>query len=190
MSPFELLKVVATVCERLGIRYLTVGSMATIAYGEPRFTNDIDMVLDLQLPQVEAFCNVFSGDDYYLNRAAVESAVRKRLQFNIIHTTAGLKIDCFLSKETPFDASQLARAVRKRIDEDFEAVFASPEDVILKKMEYYRLGESDKHLRDIAGVLKIHGDRTDRLYIEFWCKQLGLTEIWQAILARVGERDG
>ena len=187
MEPFELLKIVAQVCDQLGIRYLTVGSMATIAYGEPRFTNDIDIVLDLQPHQVDNFCRAFPGPEYYLSRAAVDSAVQRRFQFNIIHTTSGLKVDCILSTDSPFDVSQLQRGIRKQVLEDFEAVFGSPEDVILKKMEYYQLGGSEKHLRDIGGVLKVYGDRLDLDYIQTWCHRLGLVEIWQAILSRASQ---
>lgn len=64
---------------------------------------------------------------------------------------------------------------------DFEATFAAPEDVILKKMEYYREGKSDKHLRDIAGVLKISGDEIDEEYIEAWVDRLGVREIWERL---------
>lgn len=64
---------------------------------------------------------------------------------------------------------------------DFEATFAAPEDVTLKKMEYYREGKSDKHLRDIAGVLKISGDEIDEEYIEAWVDRLGVREIWERL---------
>lgn len=184
MELFELLRMVARTCEQLGIRYLTVGSTATIAFGEPRFTNDIDIVLDLQPHQIDDFCRAFSGPDFYLSRAAVDSAVRKRFQFNILHTTSGFKVDCILPTASPFDQNQLERGVRKKVLEDFEAVFGSPEDVILKKMEYFKLGESEKHLRDIGGVLKISGDLLDKSYIEDWAIRLGLLEVWQAIVAR------
>ena len=183
MEPFELLKIVAGVCERLGIPYLTVGSLATIAFGQPRFTNDIDIVLDLRADQIAAFCGAFSGPEYYLSRAAVEAAVARRSQFNIIHTTAGLKVDCFLPDQSPWSISRLSRAVRKRVRADFEAVFASPEDVILKKLEYYRLGESEKHLKDIEGVLSVSGDQINREYIARWSQTLGLNDVWQLVLS-------
>jgi len=184
VEPFELLSILARVCESLSIRYVTVGSLATIAYGEPRFTNDIDIVLDLQIEQIDDFCQAFPAPEYYVNRLAAEAAVRDRRQFNIIHTLTGLKIDCIVPADA-FDFNELARGVRKRVGPDFEAIFASPEDVIVKKMEYYRLGGSDKHLRDIAGVLKISGDSLDRAYVESSAAQLGLTDIWQSILSCV-----
>jgi hypothetical protein len=186
MELFDLLKCVADVCQRLSIRYVTVGSLATIAYGEPRFTNDIDIVLDLKAEQLDEFCGAFPPPEYYLSRPAALSAIRDRRQFNIIHTTSALKVDCILPA-TPFDAAQFSRAVRKRVRADFEADFAAPEDVILKKMEYYRLGGSDKHLRDIAGVLKISGNIVDRSYIQSHALTWGLVDIWHAIESRIDE---
>lgn len=181
MEPFELLKVVAGVCQQLGIRYVTVGSMATIAYGEPRFTNDIDIVLDLGPEQIDAFCAAFVAPEFYLSRTAVESAVHKRFQFNIIHTTSALKVDCILPAND-FDFQQLGRGRPKRVADDFDAVFGAPEDVILKKLEFYRLGGSDKHLRDIAGVLLVSGSAIDHAYVEKWAEKLGVTDLWNAVL--------
>jgi hypothetical protein len=184
VDPFDLLKVVSDVCKRLGIRYVTVGSMATITYGEPRFTNDIDILLDLSPDTIDEFCSSFPDSDYYLSRAAVETAVRNRRQFNIIQTKESLKVDCILPA-SPFDEGQLSRGVIHQVRDDLRAVFAAPEDVILKKLDYYRLGESDKHLRDIAGVLRVSGDQIDRAYIERMAAQLGVTEAWQLLLARL-----
>jgi hypothetical protein len=187
MEPFELLQHVATVCDRLGIRYLTVGSMATIAFGEPRFTNDIDVVIDLWLDNVSPFCAAFPAPEFYLSHAAVETAVRKRFQFNIIHPSSGLKVDCILPSGTPHSMSELSRGVRKQVREGFDAVFGSPEDVILKKMEYYQQGGSAKHLRDITGVLLMLGDALDLDYIDHWASKLGLVEIWRAVLGRADD---
>jgi hypothetical protein len=66
---------------------------------------------------------------------------------------------------------------------DYDAVFASPEDVILKKLEYHREGGSDKHLRDIAGVLKISGDPLDLAYLDDWSSRLGLADLWAKVRA-------
>jgi hypothetical protein len=161
-----------------------VGAMATIAYGEPRFTNDIDLVLDLTPELINEFCKSFPDSDYYLSRSAVESAVNNRRQFNIIQTRTSLKVVCILPANS-FDRSDLDRGKRKRVRDDFEAVFAAPEDVILKKLEYYKLGESEKHLRDILGVLKVSSDQIDIDRIEQMAVKLGVTDGWHLVLARL-----
>ncbi len=78
-----------------------------------------------------------------------------------------------------------ARAVRVKPSGSYEASFASIEDVIIKKLEYYRAGGSEKHLRDITGVLKVSRESVDRAYIAAWAARLGLEPIWQATLERL-----
>ena len=84
MEADELLRIAADVCDALGLTYLVTGSTASIAYGEPRFTNDIDIVIDLPSDKVDTFCDAFPEDEFYLNRETVRSAVRHAFQFNII----------------------------------------------------------------------------------------------------------
>jgi hypothetical protein len=186
MEPSDLLRKVAEPLERLGVPYAVVGSMASTAYGELRFTNDVDVVMDLRTEHVEAFCSAFPAPEFYLSRSAVESAVLKRFQFKIIHPSSGLKADCIIAGSDPFNQNQLSRALRlPREGGAYVVRFASPEDVIIKKLEYFRLGESEKHVRDICGILKAQGDRIDRGYIRRWAQRMGLVDIWDAVLARI-----
>jgi hypothetical protein len=159
-----------------------------MTYGEQRFTNDIDVLIDLQPQQVDAFCAEFPDSEYYLSRATVDAAVRKRFQFNIIHPASGLKIDCILTGHDAFSLTQLGRAQTvARSGSEYSLRIASPEDVILKKLEYFKLGESEKHVRDICGIIKTQGPRLDGEYIRQWAHQMGLEELWDAMLLRVAE---
>src|SRR3989442_1542813 len=106
MEPSELLRRFVEVLERLHVPYLVTGSMATIAYGEPRLTNDIDIVVDLPLDQVDAFCESFPQDEFYCYREAVIEAVRQRSLFNIIHFESGLKIDVIIPDDSEFNRSR------------------------------------------------------------------------------------
>lgn len=186
MEQDDLLRKMALTLDKLSVPYAVVGSTASTMYGDARLTNDIDIVLDLRAHQVDAFCREFPDSEYYLSRAAVESAVHKRFQFNIIHPRSGFKVDCILTSADPFDASQLRRAIRVPKDEGaYEARFAAAEDVIIKKMEYFKLGQSEKHSRDICGVLKEQGARIDRDYIREWAARKELLEVWEAMLVRL-----
>jgi hypothetical protein len=187
MVQSELLRRLVEALERLRLRYFVTGSTATIFFGEPRFTNDIDVVVDLPADRIPEFCAAFPAPDYYLSEETVRRAVSRRGQFNIIHPTGGLKIDIMIATDTPFNRSRFARAGRVRPETDFDAVFSSAEDVILKKMEAYREGGSEKHLRDITGVLKISGGHLDRTYIGEWAERLEVAEIWRDIQKRAGE---
>jgi hypothetical protein len=160
------------------------GSTATIAYGEPRFTNDIDIVIDLPARMADDFCDAFHMDDFYLNRETVKTAIRNGTQFNLIHPASGLKIDFIVLTPSDFNRSRVSRRRELPVLEDRTVSFASPEDVILMKMLYYREGESEKHLRDIGGVLRVQGERIDRQYITQWAEHLGVGDVWVTIIER------
>ena len=148
MEQSDLLRFVVSVLERLGLRYFVTGSTVTIFYGEPRFTNDIDVVVDLPVDAVPEFCSQFPEDEFYVSAEAARDAVGRHSMFNIIHPRSGLKVDVIIPAPSDFNRSRFARARRVRAGEDWDASFSSPEDAILKKMEFHREGGSDKHLRE------------------------------------------
>ncbi len=178
MEQHELLRHAARCFDKHGIRYFVTGAVAAIAYGEPRLTNDIDIVADLGEDDIPKLKACYPEPEFYFDENSAKRALISRSQFNIIHPESGLKIDVMISRGDEFDQSRFRRARRLRPLEDMEVAFASPEDVILKKMAFYRDGRSEKHLRDIAGILKISSDAIDLTYIESWVEKLGLEEIW------------
>ncbi len=188
MGPSELLVYVVRIFNELRIKYLVTGSTATIFYGEPRFTNDIDIVAAMKLGNVDTLCKRFPGDEFYLSREAVRDAIINCGQFNIIHPASGLKIDLMIPGDNPFNRSRLTRGKTVRVAQDTDAVFASAEDVVVKKLEFYKMGGSEKHLLDIAGVLKIVGDNVDRSYILNWADELGLSDVWETVMKREGHK--
>lgn len=185
MELYELLEQVVLTFERLRIPYLVTGSVASMAYGEPRLTNDIDIVAGVEPRHITDLIAAFPAPAFFLNNDAIQHAITHRSQFNIIHPDSGLKIDVMVRKDTPFDRSRFARARQLRPSESYPAAFASAEDVIIKKMEYYQAGECEKHLRDITGMLKISGGEIDRAYITEWADRLGLRQIWDIIQERL-----
>jgi hypothetical protein len=187
MEPSELLRFVVSVLQRLGLPYFVTGSTVTIFYGEPRFTNDIDIVVDLPVSRGAEFCRQFPEDEFYVSVEAAMDAVGRHSMFHIIQPRSGLKVDVIVPPPSEFNRARFARARRVKAGEDWDASFSSPEDAILKKMEFFREGGSDKHLRDIASVLRTSGDEVDTAYIEGWAVTLGLTDVWHAILDRLRE---
>jgi len=178
MDQNDLLRHVVGVLDQQQIIYAVVGSIASAAYGEPRMTRDIDIIIRLARPQVAALCRAFPDDQYYVSTAAADEAVAQDGQFNVIHTTSGNKIDFMIARTDAWGKNQLQRRVRKNIFPDLEVCFAAPEDVILGKLWYFQEGGSDKHLRDIAAMLEVSDTEIDRHYIDHWAAQLGLTESW------------
>ena len=184
MTQTDLLRHALDVLERLAVPHMVVGSVASSAYGEYRFTNDIDIVVALTERDVPAFVAAFPDSEYYVSPAAVRDAVRTRFQFNVLHTVSGAKIDFIMSRGDEWGQAQMARRRRARVLPDREGYVAAPEDVILGKLWYFNEGGSDKHLRDIASMLRVSGDLIDRTDIDAWARKLGLDEAWTAIVER------
>jgi hypothetical protein len=189
LQPHELMQRMADFCESEGIAYRVVGSMASMAYGEPRFTNDVDIAIELTMDKLAMLCEAFPTPEYYLSASAAREAVERRVQFNILHPASGLKVAVIVPPDTEFARSEAGRVKRISSAGEYSAWFASPEDVLLKKLVYYRAsgGVSDKHLRDIAGMMKLQGEKLDRLYIGEWAAKLDVAAEWDTVRQRVDE---
>lgn len=185
MEQHELLLFLVECLEKLKIPYLITGSIASMAYGEPRFTNDIDIVADIKLSNVDEFKSCFPENEFYLEVDSIKKALENLNQFNIIHPSSGLKVDVFVSKNDDFDKTRFSRMKKLNVSESKTADFASPEDVIIKKMEFFQMGGSDKHLRDIASILKISSQEIDRAYISVWAVKLDLMKTWKSIQIKI-----
>ncbi len=186
MEQTELLKRAVEILDQLSIPYAIVGSFASGAWGESRFTQDIDILVAVTRDQAIALCKAFPAPDFYASEAAAQEAVVRHGQFNVIHPASGNKIDFMIAGATTWSLAQLQRRKRIAISADQDAAFAAPEDVILGKLLYYAEGGSEKHLRDITGILKISGDYVDRQYISQFASELGVLDIWDAVVTRVG----
>jgi hypothetical protein len=184
MEQSELLRFVGETFDRLGIKYFITGSQATIVYGEPRFTNDIDVVASLSRANLDEFVKSFPSADFYLSVTAAREAIDRAGTFSILHPTSGLKVDVIIPGTTPYEVGRFGRARTIQVAPDFAARFASPEDVIIKKLEFFKVGGSDKHLRDIAGVLRISGSNVNRTFIGRVATHFGVADVWEAALAR------
>jgi hypothetical protein len=189
MEQTEILRHAVEALERLSVPYMVVGSIASIAYGESRFTQDIDIVVALEMKHVEGLLAAFPQEEFYWNEAAVRDAIRTHFQFNIIHPASGNKIDFILPRTDAWARMRMTRSRAVRLLPDRDVMTAAPEDVILGKLWYYAEGGGDRHLRDIAGILRVTGAGVDRAEVERWASQLGYLEIWQQIVVKVDAPD-
>ncbi|MBC8289785.1 MAG: hypothetical protein H8E37_05660 [Planctomycetes bacterium] len=185
MKQVELLQFTIELLDRLEITYAIVGSFASGAYGEPRFTQDIDILVELQRHHIEELCRSFPPAEFYVSKAAVQEAVSNRRPFNVIHPTSGNKIDFMLTRNDEWGASQLSRRQLIEVATGCHGFVASPEDIILGKLVYYREGGSEKHLRDITGILKVAVEEIDSDYICRYADILNVRDAWDAINDRL-----
>jgi hypothetical protein len=168
---------VISVLERLKIPYMIGGSVAAIVYGEPRLTLDMDVVVDMDANQARQFASSF-GQEYYVNLNSILEAIKNRGHFNIIQSEKGVKVDFYLVGEDSFSQEQFSRRHLEAFDEERQAFFSTPEDVILKKLEWFKMGESQKHIDDVKGILKTSGSILDFQYIDKGALKIGVYEIW------------
>lgn len=175
-----LVPVVSTL-DRLGVRYYVGGSVAGIVYGLIRSTADVDLVADLTPDHIAPFVAPLRND-YYVDARMIAEAIARKSCFNMIHTATGYKLDIFAMKRRDFDRVALSRVRRDRfVDEDPVSEFAvvSPEDLLLNKLEWFRLGDevSERQWRDVITVLRAQRAVLDRAYLVQWARQLGVADL-------------
>lgn len=181
MQDLEPLLVFTDPLESLGLDYFVTGSIASIIYGEPRLTHDIDLVLSLQAHDANRLVQAYAEDTFYCPPAEslrLESQREDRGHFNIIHHATGFKADIYLKGSHPLHAWAFEHRRRIPLPNGSHLQVAPPEYVILRKLEFFNEGGSDKHLHDIRGILEVTGTNLDCQAIEQWVDRLGLRDTW------------
>jgi hypothetical protein len=180
LENLRVVREVAAVFDKLAIPYALGGSMASSVHGINRYTRDADFTAEPFAGKEEQFAASF-GPDYYLSVPAMQDAIRRRSCFNLINTRIGFKIDIFIRKDRPFEQSALARRLSVVLPDLPEQPVAllMPEDVILFKLEWYRLGAEalDQQWKDILAVLKVQAGKLDDAYLDRWAAELGVSDL-------------
>ena len=159
---------------RARIAYLLTGSMASNYWGIPRTTHDLDFVVQLPVQSIPSLLHEFR-DDFYLDEPAVRAALAPPYQFNAIDKRSALKIDFWMLRPNPFEMSMFQR----RLSVNFlgeRAWIATAEDVILHKLHWDLLTPSERQIGDAAGVVAVQSGSLDRIYLQKWGGELGVSE--------------
>ena len=180
IEPFQVALAVANALEQCGVRYVVGGSLASSVSGEPRSTLDIDLVVAMPEARVEPFLAALGGD-FYADEHAVRRAVRQHSSVNVFHQATSTKVDLFVAGGSPLDRQAMQRRVRLRVasgPDRFLYVY-TPEDILLQKLRWYRLGGevSDRQWRDILGIVLVQGDRLDEDYLRGGADLLGVADL-------------
>lgn len=180
----EFLKLILEALECSGVEYLIGGAIAEWAWGEPRATQDLDLVINLPIEAVVRFSKELEKRNMLVPADIILDAIvedRADIPLNAIHMYSGLKADLYLMREG--DALRQS-AFQRRILIDYgppigKVYVHSPEDLILYKLMYLGLSGQPKHARDIAAILRAKRDQLDFGYVEEWVTQLGLRSVWK-----------
>lgn len=189
-DPIWLANQLASILTSLNIPYYVGGSVASSLQGEVRFTQDLDLVVNIQNNQIQPLINAMA-EEFYISEVAVEDAVSGRTSsFNVIHLTTTEKADIFVMKDDEFSRSQMSRRQLHSPDGDISKSFyiCTPEDTVLQKLVWFRMtkNESQKQWRDILGVLKLQREKLDFEYLQRWAQTLRLTELLMQALREAG----
>jgi len=168
---------------RAGIRYVVTGSVAAIFYGEPRLTHDVDVVAFLNSNNIQKLIDVFPGTDFYLpprETMLAEMGREHSGHFNLIHLDTGFKADLYPTGRDELNAWAF-RGKRTIEYEGENIVLAPPEYVIVRKLQYFREGHAEKHLRDVRAMLAVSAGQLDYAALSEWIRLRGLEAEWRQV---------
>jgi hypothetical protein len=180
LNEMQILALVGRRLEDSKIPYYVGGGIASIIHGEERLTKDADIVIRILPVQIQKFVKAFETD-FVVSADAVRDSLTRRYAFNIIHLDTAFKIDFYpVTDEDEMEIAAFARRQRRDIGVG-EIWIASPEDVILAKLRWFRKGGevSEKQWRDVLGVLKVQGENLDFVYLEQQARRFGLADLLQ-----------
>ena len=179
MNVSEVLGRIITQVEETGIAYMLVGSFASSFHGAMRATQDIDLVIEASPEQLKALIARLQREGYYAELDAAMEAFRHESLFNVIDTSSGWKIDLIFRKSRPFDQEEFRRRRLAKLF-DVQLFVASAEDVVISKLEWSKLGGSQRQIEDVAKVLTHKWTALDQTYLSKWIGELQLQEQWSA----------
>ncbi|MSR19471.1 MAG: hypothetical protein EXR91_00620 [Gemmatimonadetes bacterium] len=182
MSLSEFLGDVTTVLDNARVSYILTGSLAAAYYAAPRATQDVDLVIEVTEAQVEAIVRGLLSAGCYVDREAALVACRVRGQFNAIDPRLGWKLDLIVRKDRPYSVEEFSRRHRGAIL-GVDMWLATLEDIVISKLEWSRLGESERQRRDVVHLLERGWQDLDREYVERWVAELGLEAEWKRALS-------
>lgn len=178
MSFVEVLRRIAPRLEQSDIPYMVTGSIAASYYGLTRATEDLDIVISTNPANLRTFVELLPKEEYYAELNDALAAHRHQSMFNVLDTIAGWKIDFIFQKSSPFHVDAFKRRAAARF-EGVPTSLISKEDLILSKLEWSKMGESERQIRDAAIVLRKPMHKVDLTYIEKWVHELGLDSQWE-----------
>lgn len=183
-DPRHLLASIAKILTRLKIPYIVTGGIGVLIWGRPRFTADIDIVIELKQEKVKDLVKALQKlkQGGYIDEKVVKEAILHQGEFNFIDNESGVKVDFWVLQDNEFDNSRFSRKISKKIFGQ-NIFITAPEDLILIKLKWYKESYSDKQIEDVKSILKISGDKLDKKYLKEWAKKIGVGDELNKVLS-------
>lgn len=180
--PVTFAELVADIVARLdavGIPHMVTGSIASSWYGEPRATQDLDVVIDPQADGLERLVEGLQADGWYVDRDVALAALRDRTQFNAIGPDS-FKVDFIVRHDRPFSSGEFDRRRPAQLL-GVNTYLPTLEDMVIAKLEWAQASDSDRQLRDVIGMLDVAGGEIDSTYIDGWAERLRIERAWERV---------
>ena len=181
----EFLRKLAVALESTGVPYMLTGSLASSLYGVPRATNDIDFVIAPTRAQLLDLLQFLKRLGLLVQDEQALSALRHGTMFNVIDFQNSWKVDFIVRKNREFSHAEFDRRQTHEV-EGIRLTLATPEDVIIAKLEWAQSSGSERQIDDAAGILSLQRNRLNVPYIETWVRKLHLDDQWAAARQRAG----
>ncbi len=182
----DLLSLFVDPLERLGLDYMVTGSVASMLYGEPRLTNDVDLVLDLAPVDASRLRAAFSSSDFYCppeDEIRLEAGRATRGHVNILHIPTALKADIYFAGDDWLHRWALPRCHRLEV-EARSIRLAPPEYVIVRKLSFFREGGSSKHVRDVRALVSARRSGLDLAALQVLAAREGVLDLWKELFGQ------
>lgn len=177
----EVVLRVVNILNQQNIPYFVTGALAVVYYGEPRTTHDIDLVIEISNKDIDILVKLFE-QEFSIDRVSIKAAIKEKSMFNAVHKDTGFKIDFWMVGDDAFYKKRFARRVHVYVL-GTTMYLPTPEDVIVSKLEWFKMSEIDKHYFDALGVYRIQKGKLDVDYVDKWCTQKSTASIWKEIQA-------
>ena len=190
LAYLDFVHLVLEALEEGGVPYLIGGAVAAWAWGEPRATRDLDLVVRIPEEAVEQLSREFQKRDMQLPPDIILTRLeddRGDVPLNVVHAATGYKADLYLVRdEDSFRAEAFQRRIQVDLGPELGDVYLhTPEDLILNKLMYYGMSQQSKHLRDITAIVKTLGDDLDVEYLQLWVDEMGLQILWKNLQSHI-----
>lgn len=177
----QAIQPVISAFDKLSIPYYISGSIASSVYGIARATMDVDIVADIKIENISFLMKILENE-YYIDENMIKEAIHNFSSFNLIHLETMIKIDVFIHKHQSYPEESLRRKQKDTFedtDDASEFYFSSPEDIILNKLQWYKIGNriSERQWLDVTGVIKVQSNNLDVGYLRIWGEHLGLLDL-------------
>jgi hypothetical protein len=185
VSAADPLRQIVSELERAGIEHMLAGSFASTFHGDPRTSQDIDLVIECDRGALDRFVEQLDPSRFYASAEAADRAWLRRGPFNVVILESGWKVDLFLCRNRAFSREEFARRQPAEIA-GVRIFVATAEDTIVAKLEWAQAADSERQLRDVVGILELRRHELDLAYVERWVRELDLAAAWERAREQAG----